>query len=174
MRRFSPRAWLAALLLALALAFAAPAWTAPSGEAPAEALHFGLSAFRDGLYDPAAEALRGYLSKWPGGPGAASARYYLAEAYLRGEKPPQALGAFQEFLLRHPQDPRAPEARLRVGELLEKRGDRAGAIQAYAALREGPHRPEALRRLAGLPAGAGEWLGAAKALEEFLRLAPSH
>lgn len=159
----------------LVLFFAAPA-SAPGGpggrETPAEALHFALSAFRDGLYEPAAEALRAFLAKWPGGQGAASARYYLAEAHRRGEKLPQALAAYQEFVTRHPRDARAPEARLRMGELLEKRGSRAEALQAYAAVAEGPLRPEALHRMAALHAAAGEWMGAAQALGEFRRLAP--
>ena len=168
------RARLAALLLALALWPAAPAASAPPGETPAEALHFGLSAFRDGLYEPAAEALRAYLVRWPGGQGAASARYYLAEAYLKSGKPAQALGAYQEFALRHPRDGRLAEARLRMGELLEKKGSRAEALRAYAAIQEGPLRPEALHRTAALHAVAGEWLGAAQALGEFRRLAPPH
>ncbi|MBI3128122.1 MAG: tetratricopeptide repeat protein [Candidatus Tectomicrobia bacterium] len=169
--RLSAGLGLAAGVLWLALASGSSS-AAPGKETPPEVLHFGLSAFRDGLYDPAIEAFRGYIARWPAGQGAASARYYLAEAYRRRGKPAEALAAYQEFAARHPRDARVPEARLMMGELLEKKGDRAGALQAYASIKEGPLRPEALHRTAALHVAAGEWMGAARALGEFRRLAP--
>ncbi|MEE9274938.1 MAG: tetratricopeptide repeat protein, partial [bacterium] len=160
-------AWLAAA----ALLIAASARAQPS-ETPAELLLFGLKSYRDGFYEPAADILRRYLALRPAGEGAASARYFLAEALRRSGMRKKAAAAYRDFLARHAGEKRAGEVRLRLGETLEKLGDTGGAVRAYASVRAGPMRAEALHRAAALHIQRREMMGAASALKKFLEAAP--
>ena len=54
-----------------------------------------------------------------------------AHAGYRG----RAVGALRQVLIRYPTDPVAPLAAYKLGNLLEKMGDRAGAVEAFAAYR---------------------------------------
>ncbi len=141
-------------------------------EKPNDILSFGLNAFQDEFYDPAADALMRYLRLKPGGDRAPNARYFLAEALRRSERYKEAISAHREFLSRHPKDKRAIGIRFRLAEIFEKLGDHASASRVYKSIPKGPLRAEAVYRVALLRLKGREWMGASAALKEFIDLAP--
>ncbi|MDA1000782.1 MAG: tetratricopeptide repeat protein [bacterium] len=154
---------------ALSVFLLAPASGAPSKEKPEQILLFGLQAFRDRLYEPAADLLRRYLSLWPVGKEAATARYFLGMSLSRSGMRKDAAAAFQEFLRNHGKDSRADKVRFLLGEALEKLGRQQEAAEAYAAVAPGPYRIEAIYRLAALRMALEKWKEAEAALLAFLK-----
>jgi tetratricopeptide (TPR) repeat protein len=141
-------------------------------EKPKDILLFGLNAFQDEFYDPAANALMRYLRLQPGGDHSTNARYFLAEALRRGKRFKEAILAHREFLSRHPKDKRAVGIRFRMAEIFEKLGDQASATRVYKSIPKGPLRAESIYRVALLCMKGREWMGASAALKEFIDLAP--
>ena len=141
-------------------------------EKPENILLFGLKAYQDGFYDPAADALARYLNVQPGGPRAANARYFLAKALRHAEKYKEAISVHREFLTRHSKDKRAPKIRFQLAEMFQKIGDNSSAARVYASLPKGPFRAESVYRMAQIRLKAREWMGAAVAMKEFVDLLP--
>jgi len=68
----------------------------------------------------------------------------MAEERAKAEKVPEAKAIFELFEASYPDDPRAPQALVRIGQLLESTGDLDGGIKAYQAVYERhPKAPEA-------------------------------
>lgn len=140
-------------------------------ETPESHLEFGLNTYKDGFYEPAIDAFRAYLKGAGNSKAASIVRYLLAEALRRDERFKEAIAAYQAFLKRHPRHERAGEVQFRIGVLAERVGDRKGAIRAYASVRSGRYRVEAVYRVAALRLAAREWGGAVTALDEFIKTA---
>lgn len=145
------------------------------GQAKARArahLEFGLNLYRDGFFEPAADAFRAYLDQAGERADASRVRYLLAEALRRDGRLRAAAAAYRTLLRRHPRHERADEARFRVGELAERIGSAKEAARAYASVRSGRWRTEALYRIAALGLAARRWPDAVAALDAFLASAP--
>ena len=141
-------------------------------EKPEDILLFGFKAYQDGFYDPAADALGRYLRLRPGGSRAATVRYLYAEALRKSERFKEAIIAYRKFLSRHGEDYRRSEVRFRLAVLLERAGDRAGALRNYKAVGKGELSAEAVYRLAEFHLKDKKWADAAQALAEFISLVP--
>lgn len=141
-------------------------------ESPRAHLEFGLNLYRDGLFEPAADAFRAYLDQAGKRADAPRVRYLLAEALRRDGRLRAAAAAYRTLLRRHPGHERADEARFRVGELAERIGSAKEAARAYASVRSGRWRTEALYRIAALGLAARRWPDAVAALDAFLASAP--
>ena len=141
-------------------------------ESPRAHLEFGLNLYRDGLFEPAADAFRAYLDQAGERADAPRVRYLLAEALRRDGRLRAAAAAYRTLLRRHPGHERADEARFRVGELAERIGSAKEAARAYASVRSGRWRTEALYRIAALGLAARRWPDAVAALDAFLASAP--
>ena len=160
------------LSLLLAASFPAPAANAQGRDKPEDILLFGLKAYQDGFYDPAADSLARYLRFKPDGPKASNVRYYLAEALRLSERFKDAILAHIDFLSRHPEDKRADKLRFQLAELYEKAGKPVNAAREYAKVSKGPFRAESAFREASLRLKAKNWEKASAALGEFIVLAP--
>ncbi|MBT5369010.1 MAG: tetratricopeptide repeat protein [Nitrospinaceae bacterium] len=160
------------LWLLLAAPFLEPAANAQGRDKPDDILLFGLKAYQDGFYDPAADSLARYLRFKPDGPKAANVRYYLAEALRLSERYKDARLAHIDFLARHPGDSRADKIRFHLAELYEKAGKLANAAEEYSKVSKGPFRAESAYREALLRLKEKSWDKATAALGEFIELAP--
>ncbi len=164
------------LILASSIIFVSVVLAPPSlaqvREKPEDILMFGFKTYQDGFYDPAADALGKYLQLRPGSPRAATVRYLFAEALRKSERFKEAIVAYRKFLVRHREDKRGSEVRFRLAELLEKTGDRAGALRNYQAVGKGKLRAEAVYRLAEFYLKDKKWEEAASAISEFISLVP--
>jgi tetratricopeptide (TPR) repeat protein len=163
---------LCVLWLLLTVAYLAPAARAQGRDKPEDILLFGLKAYQDGFYDPAADSLARYLRFKPDGPKASNVRYYLVEALRLSEKFKDAILAHIEFLSRHPKDNRGDKIRFQLAELYEKAGKPLNAAREYAKVSKGPFRAESAYREASLRLKAKDWDKASAALGEFILLAP--
>ena len=163
---------IAAFVLAGSVFTPIPPAQAQFKETPQSRLEFGLNTFRDGFYEPAIDAFRAYLKAAGNSKAASIVRYLLAEALRRDDRLKEAVAAYQAFLNHHPRHERAGEVQFRVGVLAERIGDRKGAIRAYASVKPGRYRVEAVYRVAALRLAARDWRGAVDALDEFIKSAP--
>lgn len=170
MRRSFPAA--AAFALSGLLLLPLPPARGQARESPRSHLELGLNFYRDEFFGPAADAFRKYLDAAGESAAAPRARYLLAEALRRDNRLQEAIAAYRSLLLRHPAHERADEVRFRIGALSERVGNGKGAARAYASVRSGRRRTEALYRIAALRLAAREWRGAVAALDEFIKAAP--
>jgi tol-pal system protein YbgF len=98
-----------------------PAGTVPPSEeqirADDEAIVYGdaFSALKAGRYDDAVRGFQLYLTKYPDGPRADNAGYWLGEAHYVQKNFEPALKAFQDMLARFPDSRKAGDAELKVG-----------------------------------------------------------
>ncbi len=160
----------ACVLVAVYLAGSFPSAWAQEGSF--EHLRFGLNAYRDGFYAPAIKSLQLYLAQNPQGEKAATARFFVAQAFRLSGMDKDAATSYRAFLSLYGKDKRSDEARMRLGALMEKAGNRVGAAKVYGEVGAGAFRAETAYRLASLRLAAGKWKEAEAALSEFLRLAP--
>lgn len=104
-----------------------------------------------GNYDLAAPAFRDYLTKYPEGPRAAEAHYYLGECEYANERWLEAAGQFQQVVRDFPKARQVPAAYLKMGHSYNQLEERGLAQQAYRALIEKhPNSEEAKQARAAL------------------------
>ncbi len=73
------------------------------------------AALKAGRYPDAIRGFELYLAKYPDGPRADNATYWLGEAQFQQKEYAAALKAFQSVVERHPDSPKAADAMLMVG-----------------------------------------------------------
>jgi tol-pal system protein YbgF len=109
------------LLLEHGAAPTEPAGAAPPSEeqirADDEASVYGdaFAALKAGRYEDAVRGFQLYLTKYPDGPRADNAGYWLGEAHYVQKNYESALKAFQDMLVRFPDSRKAGDAELKVG-----------------------------------------------------------
>jgi len=142
-------------------------------ETPVQILLFGLKAYQDKFYSPAADALARYLNVRPEGQRAVNARYFLAEALRHAKRIKEAISVHREFLRRHSENRRASKIQFHLAGMLQKLGDNSGAARVYASIPNGPFRAESVYQVAKIRLKFQEWGDAAVALKEFVDLLPN-
>lgn len=80
-----------------------------------QAYEAAFSKLRDGQYADAATGFREFLDRYPGGPLADNAQYWLGESYYVTGNYDIALNAFQSVLSQFPNSAKAPDALLKLG-----------------------------------------------------------
>ncbi|MFO0744064.1 MAG: tetratricopeptide repeat protein [Myxococcota bacterium] len=95
----------------------------------------------------------------------------VADERAKADRVPEAKALFELFEASYPEDPRASQALVRIGQLLESSGDLDGAIKAYQAVYErhekAPEAPAAVLRVAEIFVVKGE-CARAKSIYEFV------
>ncbi len=107
----------------------------PGSAAAAQALlALGDSHYQKGEWDQAIEVYRLLTTDYAGYAGIDGAWMGLAAALDAAGRPDEALATLQTVFNEMGASPRAAEARMRAGRLLEAKGDAAGALQMYETL----------------------------------------
>jgi tol-pal system protein YbgF len=104
-----------------------------------------LNQFKLGNYPLAISAFQGFLVTYPTSKLAASAQYWIGNAYFAQRDYKQAMAAQQKLLASWPDDGKAPDAMLNIATSQEALGDRRGAQKTLEAL---------LARYPGTPAAS--------------------
>lgn len=95
----------------------------------------------------------------------------IAEERAKADKIPEAKALFELFEASYPDDPRAAQALVRIGQLLEQAGDLDGAIKSYQSVYErhekAPEAPASVVRVAEIFVIRGE-CARAKSIFEFV------
>jgi len=95
----------------------------------------------------------------------------VAEERAKADRVPEAKALFELFEASYPEDPRAPQALVRIAQLLEGTGDIDGAIKSYQAVYErhekAPEAPASVMRVAEIFVVKGE-CARAKSIFEFV------
>jgi len=95
----------------------------------------------------------------------------VAEERAKADRVQEAKALFELFEASYPEDPRAPQALVRIAQLLESSGDLEGAIKAYQSVYErhekAPEAPASVLRVAEVFVVKGE-CARAKAIFEFV------
>ncbi|HTN28005.1 MAG TPA: tol-pal system protein YbgF [Burkholderiales bacterium] len=93
-----------------------------------------LNQFKLGNYPLAISAFQGFLVTYPTSKLAASAQYWIGNAYFAQRDYKQAMAAQQKLLASWPDDGKAPDAMLNIATSQEALGDRRGAQKTLEAL----------------------------------------
>jgi tol-pal system protein YbgF len=113
------------------------------------------AAIRGGDFERAAALFTGFLRRYPGGPYADTARFWLANAHYGRRDHRQAIELFRAFVTSAPQHPRAPEALLALANSQAETKDARGARRTIEELLKAYPSSEAAAagkdRLASLP-----------------------
>ncbi len=96
-------------------------------------LRFARSLYADGLYELAVDQLRQQLERGLPIQIALEGRWLLAQALEAAGRIQEAGHAYLDFTASHGSSPRAPEAWLRSGRLLEEAGEYGGSAEAYSS-----------------------------------------
>jgi len=111
-----------------------PAGARRQGEDSDDEFNLARNLFRDaGDYATAAELFADFIRNRPDSRHLADARLMLARSYARSDRCGEAIGAYEEFYLEHPDHLSTAEARRERAACLRSEGDHAGAARAYAA-----------------------------------------
>ena len=102
---------------------------------------------REGRYEEAADAFGSFLEKFPDGPYADNAQYWLGEARYVTRNFEPALAAFRSVLEQHPGSAKVPDARLKLGYTLYEMGRYQEARQVLQGVID-KHPDSAVARLA--------------------------
>lgn len=93
--------------------------------------------FRDaGDYATAAELFADFIRNQPDSRHLADARLMLARSYARSDRCGEAIGAYEEFYLDHPDHLSTAEARRERAACLQSEGDFAAAARAFTEVRQ--------------------------------------
>lgn len=111
---------------------AAPAAGAAGGQQ--ESYDAAVKLLREGRYEQAATALQDFLHRFPGGPLAGNAQYWLGENYYVMRDFARARDAFIQFGASYPNSERVPEALLKLGYCYDELGDAAKAREVLRRL----------------------------------------
>ncbi|MBP8309162.1 MAG: tol-pal system protein YbgF [Burkholderiaceae bacterium] len=113
-----------------------------------------LAAFRGGDFSGAAAGFSTLRSRWPGSAYGANALYWIGSAQFALKDYKAALATHQQFVARHADHPRAPDALLSVALCQIETGDKRGARRSLEVLVEkypdSPAAPQARERMATL------------------------
>ena len=106
----------------------------PSGEKAADA-HYNavLLLVTAGEYDQAVEVGREYVRKYPRRPETDDVYFFIGRAQEGAEDFGEAAETYRDYVRRSRNDDRKVEAQTRMGQVLMRAGDRAGADRALAA-----------------------------------------
>ncbi len=108
-------------------------------------------------YDQAIDGFRAFLKSYPNGRYAASAQYWLAEAYYARRDFPNAITEYQTLRSRFPSNTKSPEALLKIGYCYSVLGKKDEARTAFEELMKSyPQSPEAQQAESGLQRLSGE------------------
>ena len=93
-----------------------------------------LGELREGRYPQAIADLQRFLSAWPHSSRAGDAQYWLGESWYLSRNYDAAKEAFINLGLRYPQNPRLPDALLKLGYIYGEQGDSARAREVLQKL----------------------------------------
>ena len=151
-----------------------------AGQNPIKAHLFrqGLTFLQKGDFDRAIESFNSFLGSSPQGFQAEEARFILADAYFNwagkdlSGKSQVVLDAYQRALSRHPTSPRAPWARLRIGEVYKRLGFYYEALASLGILLDhyspGPYHLEGRKKKAYCLLKVGRYQDAQREYQTFL------
>jgi len=103
----------------------------PTNDAGRNGYLYSRRLYDEGYYDMAAEQLERVLRDHPGLADADEAQFLLGESYIHTGELKRARAAFLRLAIIFPDSPRAPEAMLKVGIILEQLEHLIKASQAY-------------------------------------------
>ena len=106
----------------------------PAAEQQAYRAAFDL--LKAGKFDPASNALQGFLKDYPNGRFADNAQYWLGEAYYVNRKFDPALKAFERLLIDFPDSPKRSHAMLKIGFIHDEAGRKQPAKEILTQLIE--------------------------------------
>jgi tol-pal system protein YbgF len=119
-----------------------------------EAYNQAYSDYVQGNFDIAIQEFSTFIRTYPVGDKADDAQYYMGEAYLSQNKPPQAIAAFTKVLMDYPASDKIPSALFKRGkaELIQQEKDNATAdfrtvIQKYQSTPEAALAENELKKL---------------------------
>ena len=147
---------IAAFVAVLTLVLTALSVSADDGAGRRAALRAAQEPLRDGKWDEAASALAAFRAKYAGTPEAVEAWVLEARAYLKGEKPREALAATTDFLAKHGADAWAGRMRHTAAKAYEGLGQPDKASDLLKALMDDATAPAALARIGALHAKLGD------------------
>lgn len=128
----------------------APAQKASRSRTPQQgeqaAYNSALNAARSGKTAEGIRLFRDFLQKYPNGPYAANAEYWIGECLYAQGKYPEALSEFQTVNNSFPSHHKNADALLKAGMTLSKMGDKDGAAAKYRTLIATFPNSEAARR----------------------------
>ncbi len=132
--------------------------------------------FDEGYFDLAIEQLERYIRDYPDRIDIVEAQFLLGESYLKVDDLDKSRAAFLKIAFVYPESPRAPEALLKVGQVLESAGKMQDAAQAYQRVQafypDSPEAPEGLKRGIGLFFNAGDTSQGEAAGEKLIETYP--
>jgi TolA-binding protein len=91
--------------------------------------------YNDGLYELAEDQFSVFVDKFPNTSLGIEARYYLGQIQFNSKKFAEARNTFQDFALRHSDNPKAPDAWWFVGEAFETMRNFPEAASAFSRLK---------------------------------------
>jgi tol-pal system protein YbgF len=96
------------------------------GEATDEKAQYesALGLLQERQYDQAATTLREFLDRYPQSRYTPNVWYWLGEAHYVRRRIPEALEAFRHVPDLYPNSPKAPDALLKIGFILDEQGER--------------------------------------------------
>jgi tol-pal system protein YbgF len=93
-----------------------------------------MAVFRRGEFDPASQALAGFVRRYPGSGYAESASFWLGNAYYGKRDFKNAITTFRSFVSAHPDAARAPEALLSIANCEAELKDNKAARKTIGEL----------------------------------------
>lgn len=108
-----------------------PTPTAPAGVSPGRMYDTAHADYMAGQYSLAIQGFESFLRTFPTLPDAASAQYYIGEAYRSDGQEDQALAAYDKVIADYPNSPTVADALYRRGDILQKRGQLDAAKTVY-------------------------------------------
>jgi tol-pal system protein YbgF len=117
------------------VAAVAPAAAAADAGGEQAAYRAASDLLRIGRYEDAIAGFRAQLQKYPGGPLASNAQYWIGEAYYVTRQFDRALAEFQRVVSDYPQSPKAADALLKVGYIQYEQRDFSAARQTLTNLK---------------------------------------
>lgn len=134
----------------------APAEPAPSA-AERDAYQQAFDLLRELRYEQAIDGFRAFLKRYPTGRYAASAQYWIGEAFYARRDFARAIAEYQLLLQSYPASTKAPEALLKIGYSYSVLNKKEEARHTFEALvKRYPQSPEAQQAEAGLSKLNGE------------------
>ena len=130
----APRLWSKANLCATAIltVLLSGGTASPQTQTPDDDFQVARNLFRDsGDYATAAGLFADFVRNYPTSQQLADARLMLARSYARSERCSQAVGAYQDFYLEHPDHIGSLEARRERADCLQQEGEHLRAAAAF-------------------------------------------
>jgi TolA-binding protein len=129
--RGSRMRWCSLFIISLILSFSLAASAGTEAE-----FDFAKSLYKDGMYGAAARQFEQFVRDHPASERAAAAQFLAAGAHFWSGAMEEALSGYERFIVRHPDDLRIPEARMKRGACLSELGRFADAAEVFSDLRK--------------------------------------